>query len=83
MIDHQVHDFYANAFKTLIRKHFFSDTEALPEDFKIIHEFSDSERNELQAVLSNIRLSFRESFKRISGDFIQTKNELNGIRQRV
>lgn len=82
-IDHQVHDFYANAFKTLIRKHFFSDTEALPEDFKVIHEFSDSERNELQAVISNIRLSFRESFKRINGDFNQTKNELNGIRRRI
>jgi DNA sulfur modification protein DndD len=82
-IDHQVHDFYAGAFKTLIRKHFFSDTETLPEDFKVIHEFSDSERNELQAVISNIRLSFRESFKRINGDFNQTKNELNGIRRRI
>lgn len=82
-IDHQVHDFYANAFKTLIRKHFFSDTEALPEDFKVIHEFSDSEKNELQAVISNIRLSFRESFKRINGDFNQTKNELNSIRRRI
>lgn len=44
VIDHQVHDFYANAFKTLIRKHFFSDAEALPDDFKVIHEFSDSEK---------------------------------------
>lgn len=83
VIDHQVHDFYANAFKTLIRKHFFSDTEILPLDFKIIHDFSDSERNELRAVLSNIRLSFRESFKRISGDFNQAKNELNAIRRRI
>lgn len=82
-IDHQVHEFYANAFKSLIRKHFFSETEVLPEDFRVIHEFSDSERNELHAVLSNIRLSFRESFKRINGDFIQTKNELNGIRRRI
>jgi DNA sulfur modification protein DndD len=82
-IDHQVHDFYANAFKSLIRKHFFSDTEALPEDFKVIHEFSDSERNELHALISNIRLSFRESFKRINGDFNQTKNELNVIRRRI
>jgi DNA sulfur modification protein DndD len=82
-IDHQVHEFYAGAFKDLIRKHFFSDTEALPEDFKVIHEFSDSERNELLAVLSNIRLSFREAYKRINGDFNQTKNELNGIRKRI
>ncbi|MBL0310163.1 MAG: DNA sulfur modification protein DndD [Bacteroidetes bacterium] len=82
-IDHQVHDFYATAFKGLIRKHFFSDTKALPGDFKIIHEFSDSEKNELQAVLSNIKLSFRESFKRINGDYNQTRNELNGIRRKI
>jgi len=82
-IDHQVHEFYANTFKSLIRKHFFSDTSPLPEDFKIIHEFSDSEKNELLSVLSNIRLSFRESFKRINGDYNQTRNELNSIRRRI
>jgi DNA sulfur modification protein DndD len=82
-IDHQVHEFYANTFKKLIRKHFFSDSAPLPEDFKVIHEFSDSERNELHAVLNNIKLSFRESFKRINGDYNQTRNELNGIRRRI
>lgn len=82
-IDHQVHEFYANTFKTLIRKHFFSDSSPLTEDFKVIHEFSDSERNELLSVLSNIRLSFRESFKRINGDYNQTRNELNAIRRRI
>lgn len=83
VIDYQVQDYFANAFKKLIRKHFFSDTEVIHEDFKIIHEFSDSEKNELLAVLSNIRFSFRESFKRISGDFNQTKNELNVIRRKI
>lgn len=82
-IDHQVHDFYATTFKTLIRKHFFADTPALPNDFKIIHEFSDSERNELMAVLSNIKFSFKESFKRITSDYNQTKNELNAIRKKI
>jgi DNA sulfur modification protein DndD len=82
-IDHQVHEFYANTFKTLIRKHFFSDSSPLPEDFKVIHEFSDSEKNELMSVLSNIRLSFKESFKRINGDYNQTRNELNAIRRRI
>lgn len=83
VIDYQVQEHYANAFRTLIKKHFFADTNELPEDFKIIHEFSDSERNELLAVLSNIRLSFKESFKRMNGDFNQTKNELNAIRRRI
>lgn len=83
VIDHQVHDFYASTFRTLIRKHFFTDTESLENGFQVIHEFSDSERNELIAVLSNIRLSFRESFKRINGDFNQTKNELNSLRRKI
>jgi DNA sulfur modification protein DndD len=82
-IDHQVHKFYAENFEKLIRKHFFADTPQLPDDFKVIHEFSDSERNELQTLLSNIRYSFRESFRRINGDYLQTKNELNSIRRKI
>ena len=82
-IDFQVHDFFAITFKTLIRKHFFGDAPTLPSDFKIIHEFSDSERNELVALLNNIRLSFRESFKRIISDYNQAKNGLNAIRKKI
>jgi DNA sulfur modification protein DndD len=82
-IDHQVHEFYANAFKQLIRKHFFSDTPPLPSDFKIIHEFSDTEKNELFALLNNLKLSFRESFKRINSEYNLTRNELNGIKRRI
>lgn len=83
VIDYQVQEHYANAFRALIKKHFFSDATELPEDFKIVHEFSDSERNEHFALLSNIRLSFRESFKRINGDFNQTKNELTSVRRKI
>lgn len=82
-IDHQVHKFYAETFEKLIRKHFFSDTPSLPEDFKVMHEFSDSERNELLAILSNLKFSFRESFKRINGDYIQSRNELNSVRRKL
>lgn len=82
-IDHQVHSFYADTFEKLIRKHFFEDSIAVPEDFKPLHEFSDSERNELLAVLNNIKSSFREAFKRINGDYNQTRNELNSIRKKI
>jgi len=82
-IDHQVHDFYATTIKSLIRKHFFADSPELPGDFKTIHEFSESEKNELQALLTNIKLSFKESFRRINGDYLQTKNELNSLRRSI
>lgn len=82
-IDNQVHEFYSNAFKGLIRKHFFSDTPQLPEDFKVVHDFSDIERNELWALLSNMKLSFSESFKRINSEYNLTRNELSAIRRRI
>jgi DNA sulfur modification protein DndD len=37
----------------------------------------------MQAILSNIKLSFRESFKRIHSDYNQTRNELNSIRKKI
>lgn len=82
-IDNQVHEFYATAFKDLIRKHFFSDTPTLPDDFNVLHEFSETEKNELFGLLNSIKLSFRESFKRINGEYNQTRNELNSIRRRI
>lgn len=82
-IDNQVHEFYATAFKDLIRKHFFSDTPQLPSDFKMLHEFSETEKNELFALLTSIKLSFRESFKRINGEYNLTRNELNAIRRKI
>ena len=82
-IDNQVHEFYASAFKDLIRKHFFSDTPQLPADFKVLHEFSETEKNELFGLLNSIKLSFRESFKRINSEYNLTRNELNAIRRKI
>lgn len=83
VIDYNVQEFYANTFRELIKKHFFQDVNSLPDDFKTIHEFSDSEKNEMQALLNNIRLSFKEEFKRINGDFLQAKNDQLSIRKRI
>lgn len=83
LIEHNVHAFYAESFEKLIRKHFFSDAPELPSDFRVIHEFSDSEKNELLSLLANIKTSFKESFKRITGDYNQAKNELNALRRKI
>ena len=83
LITHEIRKFYSDNFELLIRKHFFSDTPQLPEDFKMLHEFSGTEKDELFALLSNIKLSFRESFKRINGEYNLTRNELNAIRRRI
>jgi DNA sulfur modification protein DndD len=83
VIDHNVHTYYAGLFERLIKKHFFADAPDLKSDFKIIHDYSDSERGELNALLNSIKLSFKESFKRITGDVTQTKNELSLVRKKL
>lgn len=83
VIDYKVEKYFAETFEKLIRKHFFSDTPDLPKDFKMLLEFSDSEKNELQALLNNIKYSFKESFKRITSDYNQTRNDLNAIRKKI
>lgn len=83
VIDYKVERYFAETFEKLIRKHFFSDTPDLPNDFKMLLEFSDSEKNELQALLNNIKYSFKESFKRITSEYNQTRNDLNSIRKKI
>lgn len=83
VIDYKVERYFAETFEKLIRKHFFSDTPDLPNDFKMLLEFSDSEKNELQALLNNIKYSFKESFKRITSEYNQTRNDLNAIRKKI
>lgn len=83
LITHEIRKFYSDNFEILIRKHFFSDTPSLPDDFKELHEFSETQKNELFALLNNIKLSFRESFKRINGEYNLTRNELNALRRRI
>ncbi|WDF54887.1 DNA sulfur modification protein DndD [Mucilaginibacter sp. KACC 22063] len=82
-IDFKVDRFYMDAFDKLIRKYLVSETLDLPADFKVIHEFSESEKNELQTTLSNIQLSFRESFKRINADYNEIRNQLGAIRRKI
>lgn len=83
IIDYRVRRHYEDTLEKLIRKHFFADTPSLPGDFKPLHDFSDAERHELRVMLTNIKQSFKESFARISGDYTQTKNELNAIRRKL
>jgi DNA sulfur modification protein DndD len=83
VIPFKIKEFYADTLRVLIKKHFFSEVVDVPENFESLHDFSDTERKEFNALVSNIKNSFKESFKRISGDNLQVKNELIAIRKRL
>lgn len=83
VIPFKVREIYADALRKIIRKHFFGEIEEFDEEIKPLHDFSEIETNEFNSLLSNIRNSFKESFKRISGENQQVKNELNTIRKKI
>lgn len=83
VITNDVHEFYTNTFKQLIRKHFFTDAPETSSDFKSIHEFSDIERNEVLGVANQLKLSFRESFGRVSNGLTKARQEIATIRRRL
>lgn len=83
IIPFKVRELYAEALRKIIKKHFFGEIEEIPDDVKTLHDFSEVETNEFNSLLSNIRNSFKESFKRISGEHQLTKNELTSLRKKI
>ena len=83
VIDNEVHEFYTNTFRKLIRQHFFTDTPELNPDFQMLHEFSDAERNEVLTVANQLKLTFKESFGRINNGYNQSRQALITINRRL
>jgi DNA sulfur modification protein DndD len=82
-IPSNIYEFFTVSIRKLIRKHFFADTPDLPQDFRIIHEFTENERNEFNQLLNELKNTFKSDFKRISGDYTQTTNEINTIKRKI
>lgn len=84
LIHFTVKEFYANALRSILKKHFFSDDISVPDgEFQPLHDFSDVEKNEFNAIINNLKSAFKETFKRISGENQNVKNELNSIKKRI
>ncbi len=81
IIDYRVQDYYKTTIKNLIKKHFFANVPQIDEDFQSIHDYSDTEKNELSVLANNLKLSFKESFRRINTDYNYYRNELSSIRR--
>ncbi len=82
-IEYRTQEFYNNTLKKLIKSHFFSEVPEVATDFEKRHEFSDTERRELQSLLNNLNTSFKEAFRRLTGDYNQTRNELHALQRRI
>lgn len=83
VVSGSIRDFYNNAFRKLIRKHLATDVPEFAADFKLLHDLTESERAQLQTLIDNLRLSFRQEFKRLHFEYNQTRNDLGQVKRRI
>jgi DNA sulfur modification protein DndD len=83
VINYDVRDFYEDQIKHLVKKYFYSDVPELPTNFIHYHDFSNSETNELNSLINNLKHTFKEVFTKMNVEYSKYKNELDSIRRKV
>lgn len=83
VIPTDIRHFYEKQISSLVKKHFFSDTPELPNSFKTLHDFSDTETNEFNSLINNLKHSFKNSFTSLNDEYLRTKNSIDSIRRKI
>lgn len=83
VIGTEIRNFYENQIKNLIKKHFFSDVPELPSNFVALHDFSDTEINEFNSLINNLKHTFREVFTRLNEEYLRSKSDIDSIRRKI
>ncbi|AKQ39276.1 DNA sulfur modification protein DndD [Riemerella anatipestifer Yb2] len=83
VITTDIRNFYETQIRNLIKKHFFSDVPELPKNFESLHNFSDSETNELNTLINSLKNTFRDTFSRFNDNYSRSKNDLDSIRRKI
>ena len=82
-ITHDVQEYYVQNIKILVKKHIGEEEIQNFEKVELLHNYSESQKAELEQFINNIKLSFKEKLSRINTDFIRSKNELNDINKKI
>jgi len=82
-IQAKISDFYNQTFRKLIRKHFFDLEEDGNIEIKKLHEFNEVELYEFNALLNNLKQSFRSQFKSVNQVYNTLLAERNGISKKL
>jgi len=83
VIDIDIRDFYEEQIRKLIKKHFFSDVPELPSIFKSLHDFSDTQTNELNTLINHLKHTFRDTFTRLNDNYLRSKSDIDSIRRKI
>ncbi|MBB4625172.1 DNA sulfur modification protein DndD [Parabacteroides faecis] len=76
-------DFYEGQIRKLVKKYFYSDLKELPENIKILHDFSGVEINEFNQLVSTVKHSFKDTFSQMNTEYSFVKNQLDAIIRKI
>ncbi len=79
----EIRSFYDSQITKLIKKHFFDDDIQLPTNFSNLHDFSDSETNEFQTLINDLKVSFKIKFEILHRSYDEAKNKSDRIRRKI
>ena len=83
VIDLEIRDFYEEQIRKLIKKHFFSDVPELPPIFKSLHDFGETQTNELNTLINHLKHTFRDIFTRLNDNYLRSKSDIDSIRRKI
>ena len=76
-------DFYEDQIKRLVKKYFYSENIDFDSNITTLHDFSNSETNEFNQLVSTLKHSFKESFSRLNTEYSYLKNQLDSIYRKI
>ncbi len=76
-------DFYIKQFEKLVKKYFYSDIQEIDENMKILHDFSDSQTNEVNQLIVGIKNNFQVKFKSLNNEYSYVKNQIDSINRKI
>ena len=83
VIPTDIRDFYEDQIKYFVKKYFYSDVPELPSNFQALHDFSDNETNELNALINNLKHTFKEVFTKLNDEYSRAKSDLDSIKRKI
>jgi DNA sulfur modification protein DndD len=83
VFDVRTGDFFEDQISRLVRKYFFADIPEIPINLQVLHDFSSTEANEFNQLVSTIKHSFKNSFSQLNTDYSFIKNQLDSISRRI
>ncbi len=80
----KIQDFYNGKIRSLIRKYFYDGNVVVATEKPAeLHEFSNTEKNELNSLLDNLKSSYKDMFKAISKEYSTLKREKESTERKL